>query len=436
VEWYHALAIIFGLFFGLGLLGLPIGFAFLACVLISYGIFMGPTVGPYMVILSIFDSLALFTLAPIPLFILMGELMFHSGLAVRSLNSLALLFGKIPARLSFIALGAGSIFAALSGSTMANTALLGSMLAPEMRRRGYSKALSYGPILASGGLAMIIPPSNLAVIYGTYARVSIGHLLLAGIVPGLLMALLYGLVILLRVSLKPELAPVYEVSRVSARAKARGVLLDLAPLGFILFLVTGLIALGVATPTESAALGAAGTTLLVGVYRLLTWEAVRKTLSGTVTITCMVFLILAGGVAFTRILAYTGVVAGIVGFIRALQASPVVILVLMILTILVLGMFMESIPIIMITTPIFDPIVSAFGWNPVWFGVLVLIALEIGLTTPPFGMLVFVMKGVAAGDASLMELYRVAVPFVGSDLVALTLVALFPVLALWIPSAL
>ena len=212
-------------------LGLPVAFTFLFIMMVASISLMGSPVGPYMTVLSLFDSIATFSLAPVPLFVLMGEMLLYSGLAVRSLNAISKLVGKVPARLSILANIGGSFFGMVSGSTMASTAVLGSTLVPEMRRQGYSKALSFGPVLAAGGLAMIIPPSSLAIIYGTIAQISIGKLLIAGAIPGFIMAFNYIMMILLRVKLNPNHAPICEVTKIPVREKMRLIFVDLVPMG-------------------------------------------------------------------------------------------------------------------------------------------------------------------------------------------------------------
>ena len=322
----------------------------------------------------------------------------------------------------------------LSGVAMATTAMLGSLLLPEMLRRGYSKPMSIGPIIGSGGLAIIIPPSALVVIYATIAEISVGRLLMAGVIPGLLMATLYLAQIIIRVKLNPSLAPAYEASLPSLKEKLRALFVDILPLGFIVFLVLGLIFLGVATPTESASVGAVGTLLLTMCYRKFSWGMLVRSLADTVKVSIMALLIIGGSVAFSQILGLTGVNRGIVGIIQHLNWPPYSLLFMMMLMVLSLGTFMDQISIMMITIPIFSPILEFLGFDPVWFGILMLINLEIALTTPPFGLLLFVMKGVAPEDTTMWDIYSAGFPFLLCDLVALTLVTAFPVLALWLPS--
>jgi len=387
-----------------------------------------------MTVLSFFNSVAIFSLAPVPLFVLMGEVLLHSGLALRSIDALSKLLGRVPARLSILANISGALFGMLCGSTMASTAVLGTSLVPEMQKRGYSKALSLGPILASGGLAMIIPPSSLAIIYGTMAEVSIGRLLLAGVIPGFMMAFNYTAQIIIRAKLNPSLAPAYEVTGIPLKERARLFFIDVLPMSIIVFLVTGIFILGVATPTEAAALGASGTIVVAACYRCLSIESLIKAISGTVTITSMTLFLIGGSEIFSQLLSYSGITRSVVTYAAGVNLPPLGILVSMIFMILILGSFLESVPIMMVTTPIFVPVASQLGFDPIWFGVIMLIALQIGLTTPPFGLLLFVMKGVAPKGTSMSDLYRSALPFVICDFISIVLIIGFPILALWLPN--
>lgn len=434
MDWWIVLLLLLGGLLLLLIKGMPVAIAFLLVNFVAAIFLMGTLSGPRTMILSIYDSLTKFTLAPIPLFVIMGEMLFHSGLAIRTLDVLAKWLGSIPGRLSLLAAAGGTIFANLSGSTMANTAMLGSLLVPEMEKRGYHKSLIFGPILASGGLAMIIPPSALAVLFGSLAYISIGRLLIAGIIPGMVLAVLYIGNIIVRTILNPDLAPRYDVKPAPLGEKLFLLFRDVLPLGLLIFLVVGLIFLGVATPTEAAALGAFGAFFLVLVYGRFNFKVLRKSMEGTLSVTVMTFLIIAGSAGFSQILAYSGASRGLVNTVLSLPLEPIFILIAMQLLVLALGVFMEQVSIMMVTLPMYMPIVHALGFDPVWFGVLMLINLQIGLTTPPFGLLLFVMKGVAPKGTVMMDLYKAAIPFILCDVALMALIMLFPALALWLPS--
>lgn len=434
MPWELLLALIIGAFLVLLLLGVPVAFAFLFVNLVSAYLLWGGAVGLKQLVLSIFSSVTLFSLLPVPMFLLMGELMFRSNVGQNMIDAVDKWLGRLPGRLSLVAVAGGTIFATLSGSSMASTAMLGQVLIPEMERRGYKKPMSVGPILGSGGLAIMIPPSALGVLLASMGQFPVGRFLVAIIIPGMLMAGLYSLYIVLRCWLQPSLAPSYEVGRITWREKVVTAAKYILPLGSILFLVIGLMALGVATPTESAALGALGTLILAWVYRGLNWKTFIASISGTVSVTAMVLMILTGSTAFSQILAFSGATRGLVDTVSNLPVPPLVVVLMMQLIILLMGSFMEPLSIILVTLPIFLPIIKALGLNPMWFGAIMLINLEMATTTPPFGLGLFVMKGVAPPGTTMGQIYNAALPFLLCDAVAIALLFAFPSLALWLPS--
>ncbi|MEW5920860.1 MAG: TRAP transporter large permease subunit [Bacillota bacterium] len=435
MEWYVVLILLVGMLVILILSGLPVAFSFFIVNFAFMMILNDPAVGARVMVLSIYDSLTKFILAPVPLFVIMGELLFHSGLAVRSLDVLSKWLGRTPGRLSIMATGGGALLGMLSGSTMASTAVLSRSLVPEMQKRGYSPLMITGPIMASGGLAMMIPPSALAVILGSLGQISIAGLLIGGILPGFLMAVLYLVYIVCRCHFNPHLAPVYDIEHTPLKEKIFVFIRDVLPMGSLIFLVTGLILLGIATPTEAAGTGALGAFLLTFCYRRLNYDVLVRSLRGTLQVTGMAFLIIAGSAGFSQLIAFTGTGRGLIVFLMELQLSSIIVLIMMQVTLLILGTFMDQTSIMMITLPLFMPIVHAFGFDPVWFGILMLICLEIGLSTPPFGLILFVMKGTlpAGSNISMGQIYRSAMPFVLCDLISLLLIMVFPAIALWLP---
>jgi len=432
MEWWATL----GLFI-LALLvvlasGFPIAFGFLLINLAGALIFMGP-MGLQQMTLQIFSSLSTFTLTPIPLFILMGELMFHSGIANNTIDVIDKWLGRLPGRLSLLASGTGVLFAALSGSTLANTAMLGTVLLPEMRRRGYKSSMTVGPIIGVGGLAMLIPPSSLAVVLASIGHISVGKILVGGVMPGLLLGGLIAAYVVIRCWLDPSVAPSYDVARASFRQKIMGTITYVLPLGFIIFMVLGLMLLGVATPTEAASSGALATILVTAGFKRLTWKMVKASLMGTLDIAIMVFMIIAGSNTFSSLLAFTGATRGLLGVVETLDVPPLAVLVGMQLIVFVMGTFMETISIMMICMPIFMPIVKMLGFDPVWFGVLMLVNFETGFITPPFGMLLFVMKGVAP-DLSIKEICYAAAPFILLELFTMAVIIAWPQIVMWLPN--
>ncbi len=433
MEWWLVLTVFLGGLIFLLLLGFPIAFAFLLMDLIGTYWLMGPY-GIKQITLQIFDSLSSFTLTPIPMFILMGELMFHSGIARQSIDVLDKWLGRVPGRLSLLGAAGGTFFSALSGSTLANTSMLGTVLLPEMKDRGYKPAMSVGPIVGIGGLAMLVPPSSLAVVLASIAHISVSKILVGGVIPALMLGMLFSLYIIIRCWLNPDLAPAYAVPRSSFQEKISAFALQVLPLGFIVFMVLGLILLGWATPTEAAATGVLATLIVSLCYRSLTWEVLKKALRGTLDISVMILMIIAASKTFSSLLAFSGTTQGLLEVIKGLDIPPLALLICMQAAVFLMGMFMETISIMMIALPIFMPIVHLLGFDPVWFGVLMLINFEIGLITPPFGMLLFVMKSVAPWDLKIEEICWAAVPFIICDLVVMGLLILWPSLVLWLPN--
>jgi tripartite ATP-independent transporter DctM subunit len=431
MEWYAVFSLVVAGLLALMLLGVPVAFSFLAVNALAAYVLLGGFVGVGQLISNTVASLMSFTLVPIALFMIMGEVMFRSRIAIDLMDTVDKWIGRVRGRLAYMAVGGGVLFSTLTGNSMGSTALLGSALVPEMEKRGYAKPMSLGPILGSAGLAIMIPPSSLAVILGVIGRLSIAEILIAIILPGLLMAVLYAGYIWGRVRLQPHLAPSFDVPDVPVAEKLRATAVNILPLSVVVFSVVGLILLGIATPTEAAAMGAVTTLLLAAVRGRLTVKVFGESLFSASNISAMVLLIVAGAVGFSQLLSFTGATFGMVDFVMGLDASPDVLILIMIASVVVLGTFMGPLPIMLITLPIYIPVVIELGYNPVWFGVLFLIAIETGATSPPFGAALFVMKAVAPPGTTMGDIYRAAIPFVICDLLAIALVFAFPQIVLW-----
>ena len=437
MEWWLILFIIFGALLVLMATGLPVAFCFLLINLVGAVVIWGGMPGLHNLITSMFRSVTIFSLLPLVLFILMGEVLAQSGMALRMIASLDRWLGRMRARLSLLAVAGGVLVGALSGSTPGAAAILGEALAPDMERRGYKKPMVIGPIIGSAGLAIIIPPSGMCVFLATLSNISVGKLLIAGIIPGLVMALLYAGYIVIRCRIDPSLAPSDSPANILSFAER---LLDFArnvlPMGIIIFAVTGLILIGFATPSEAAACGVATSFLLASFYRGVNWDMIKRTMSGTLSISVMMFMIFLGATAFSQILAFTGATGSLVRFATSIAVPPVFIIIIMQIVVIFLGMFIEQSSIMMITLPIFMPIVDSLGFNSVWFGMLMLINLGIGNRTPPFGFLLFVLKGVLSEETRMVDIYKAAMPYIVCDLLVMALIFIFPSLAIWLPEVL
>lgn len=434
MEWWLAILLIFGALIVVMLSGMPIAFCFMLVNAIAMFVVFGGAIALDGLITSIYSSLATFTIMPVALFVLMGELMSESGIGWRTIDSLDKWFGRMPGRLALLTVAAGALLASMTGSSTAETAILGGVLTPEMEKRGYKKSMSLGPVLGSGGLAIMIPPSSLAIIVGAIGEIPIDEILIAIIFPGVLMAAFYGVYIITRCYLQPSIAPVYDAPPVPLSDKLLTTVRYVLPIGLVIFLVIGVIFLGVATASEAAATGTLGIVILALLYGRLNWKVVKRSVVETLKVTGMVFLIIAGAVAFSQILAYTGAVRGMTEFATGLSATPLVIVIGMQVVVLILGCFMSLVSIIMITLPIFVPVVAALGFDTVWFATIFLLALEMGVTTPPVGMNLFVMKGIAPPDTTMRDIILAAVPFLYCDALVMILIIAFPAIALWLPS--
>ncbi|MFM9887640.1 MAG: TRAP transporter large permease subunit [Burkholderiales bacterium] len=433
MEWYWAAALLFGCGVGFMMLGIPVAIAFFATNVIAALLFMGGERGLWQIINNGFGAMTNFALVPIPMFLLMGEFFYHTGLATRFFNAVDKLMGNVPGRLAYVTLIGGTAFAGPAGSSMGACALLGSLMVPEMMKRGYNKYLSMGPIMGVGGLAVIIPPSALTVLLATLGQTDVGDLLIAGVIPGLVLAVMYGFLIWGWTVYDPTAAPKYVAEQVSTRAKWRLILVDVVPMvGVIVFSVVIMI-VGWSTPTEAAALGALSVLLLAAAYRLLTWDAFKKSVDGALRVTVMSFLVIFGSATFAQVLAFTGSSSGLVGFFLGFELTPMGMLMIMIGIILFLGCFMDQLSMMMLTAPIFFPLAKTLGFDLTWFGLIMLLALEIGYTTPPFGLLLFVMKGVAPPGTTMRDVYLAGAPFIACVMLLIAMIIVFPPLATWLP---
>ncbi len=433
MDWAFVLTLMLGGLLGLLALGLPVAMAFIGINIVGALLVLGGEAGLKQLALNATEAVSSFALAPIPLFILMGEVLLHTKLAERAINAVERLITGVPGRLSVVAVVSGTIFSSLSGSTMANTAVLGNVLLPQMKRLGYHPSIAMGPILGTGGIAMLIPPSALAVLLGSLSGISISQLLVAGILPGILVATLFFGYIIVRCHLDPTLAPAEDVAPEPWPARLRPFVVHVLPLLAIFVVVVGSILGGFATPTESAALGSVATVLAALAYRALTWAALRQAILETARISAMVLIIIAGSITFSQILAFSGATRAILRIVEGADLSPTMLVIVMVAFLLLLGAVMDQISMMMITLPFYMPIVLQAGIEPVWFGILMLLALEIGLTTPPFGMLLFVMKSVAPPETTTRQVFAAATPFIVLELFALAMIFFLPAIALWLP---
>ena len=431
MDWVTAAILIFGLLSVLFLIGVPVAFSFLFVNMLFAFIFWGDN-GFSQLILSIHRSISLFSLIPLPLFILMGQVIFLYEISRNMMDTMDKWVGRLPGRLSLMAVGGGVLFATLSGSSMASTAMLGQTLLPEMERKGYKAQMTLGPIMGSGCLAGMMPLSALAIILACLAQISVGDFLLTIVGPGLLMAVIYAIYIIVRAILQPELAPAYHIEKVPLGQKVFLAVKYIAPLSLIIISVIGIIMSGVATPTEAAAVGSLVCFILAFMYKGIRPDIFKKALLSCLKITVMMLMILSGATGFSEILAYTGATTNIVEIVTHLKLSPMGILIAMQIILILLGTFLESLAIMMITIPIYLPIIKTLGFDPYWFCAIFLINMELATISPPYGLVLFTMKGVAP-NYTMKDIFKASIPFNVLDVLALALVMIFPGIALWLP---
>jgi tripartite ATP-independent transporter DctM subunit len=326
------------------------------------------------------------------------------------------------------------VFSAISGSTIATTAMLGSLMLPVMLERGYHPTIAAGPIMAIGAVDMLIPPSALTVLLGSLSGISISRLLVGGIVPGLILSVVFVAYIVLRVRLNPRLAPATAFEEFRGWQRLRPFFQYVLPLVSIFIVVVGAMIAGWATPTECAALGAFATMVLALCYRALSVENLLRALRGTAGISGMILFIIVGATTFSQILSFSGASNGMAKLITELGLGPMAVVAGMMLFLVFLGVFVEQVSMMMITLPIFMPIVQSLGIDLVWFGVMFLICMQLGLLLPPHGLLLMTMKGVAPPQVTMGHIFRAVAPFVAISILVLALVFLVPAVAVWLPN--
>lgn len=417
-------------------LGIPVAFSFLAINLVGAVLFLGGAPGIEQIVRNSVIAVANFSLTPIPLFVLMGEVLFHTGLALKVIEGIERLIRQVPGRLAVVAVVAGTVFSAISGSTIATTAMLGSLMLPVMLSRGYEPAMATGPIMAIGAVDMLIPPSALTVLLGSLSGISISKLLIGGVVPGLMLSVAFIAYIVVRVLLNPKLAPATPIEPRTGWAKYELLVLYVIPLLSIFVVVIGAMSGGIATPTESAALGAIATMILAAAYRALSVKALIASLRGTVGISAMILFIILGATTFSQILSFSGATEGIVSAIFSQGLSASAILAGMLLLLIFLGIFVDQVSMMLITLPVFMPIVQRLDIDLIWFGVLYLICMQLGLLLPPHGLLLMTMKGVAPPQVTMGDIFRAVVPYVIMSLLLLLLLIEFPAITTWLPALL
>lgn len=428
---YITLAIVLALFF-LMAVGVPLGASTLLISITTAYLAFGDS-GFILVSSAVVKVMDKYALIAVPFFVFMANIMERSGVAKELFNSMAILGGQMRGGVAVQTVFVSVILAAMSGIVGGEIVLLGLIALPQLFRLGYDRKLSIGAITSSGALATLIPPSIVLIVYGAEANVSIKDLFTAGIGPGLLLAALYVTYILIRVRLNPALGPVYDAPEAKLPFWQRFAFLKGLILPFLLiFGVLGSIYSGIATVTESAAIGAFGSLIVAAARRELTFKGIREALWATTLTTGALLWLIIGAVSLVGIYNILGGTRFLSGLLTALDVAPIVTIIIMMAIIFFLGTFLEWIAIVFITVPVFAPVVVQLGYDPVWFGILFAMNIQIYMLSPPFGPACFYLKSVAPKDVSLQEIFVSILPFIGLQIIGLALVMAFPQIALWL----
>jgi len=432
-ELLPVLTLIGGLFLGL-ITGFPMAFTLASSAIVTAFFFFGAQTLPF-VATNVFGMMSSMVLIALPLFVLMACVLEKSGVAEDLYAFMYQALGPVRGGLAMGTVLICAVIAAMSGISATGVVTMGIVALPIMLKLGYNKNLAIGPILAGGALGLLIPPSISLVVYGMVARVSVGKLFAGGIAPGLILVVSFLVYIAVRCYFQPSYGPaVPKEERVPLKELfflSKGLIL---PLG-VVALVLGTIFSGIASPTEAAAVGVAGALLSAMVNRRFNWAMISDAAIRTMSITGMVMWILFGAACFTSIFFRTGGQAYVADFLLGLE-NPVLIFGFILAVLIIMGCFLDEITQVMITVPIFLPIIIQLGYDPVWFGVLFMTVVQVGYLTPPFGFCLFYMKGVAPPEVSMADIYRSISPMVLIQLVVVIFILVFPEVVMWLPNLL
>jgi len=409
---------------------MPVGFLMAMIGFLGFGYLVSFDASLNLIARDIFSVFGSYNLTVIPLFVLMGQISFHAGISARLFDTANKFIGHLPGGLAIATIGACAGFAAICGSTNATAATMAAATLPEMKRYNYKPELATGVVAAGGSLGILIPPSVIFIIYGIMTEQSIGKLFVAGLLPGLLLSLLFIIAVVLWTTIKPELAPRSAKSGFKEKIASLSGLIET----LLLFcLVMGGLFVGFFTPTEAGAIGASGTLLLAVVRRNITWKNFVASLFETTRISCMIFVIVAGATIFGHFLAVSQIPFDIANWISGFQLPPYAIMFFIIMVYLVGGCFIDALALIMLTVPIFYPVVNCLGYDPLWFGVIIVLVTQIGVITPPVGVNVYVVSGVAR-DVPLHVIFKGVIPFLIALIIGTLLLIPFPQIATFLPS--
>ena len=426
--------LLFGCFFLLLAIGVPFAWTALFLAIVFGFITQGPAIYSF-IIYRTWHMMGNFAMIAIPLFVFMAAMLQYSGIADDLFDALYRWMGPLRGGLAITTILVCTVLAAMVGTVGASIAIMGLVALPAMLQRKYNKHLALGSVMAGGGLGIMIPPSLLFIIYGVNAGISIGKLFMGGIGPGLVLAGLYATYIGVRSYLNPAFAPALSKKERTMSLRDRFGLIKTSILPILLILgVLGSIYLGLATPAEAAGIGAAGAILCTAIRRRLTWENLKLACYSTLKTVGIVMWIAFGAFSMIGVFTLVGGAEFISGLLSGLPFGRWGILIFIQLILITLGMFLDPIGIVILCVPIFNPIVVALGFDPLWFGLIFNVNMQIAFLTPPFGFGMFYLKAVTTSDVTMTDLYRSVFPFILLQLVGLTLVMLFPPIATWLPN--
>jgi C4-dicarboxylate transporter DctM subunit len=408
---------------------MPVGFVMALLGFAGFSYVVTPSAGLSLLAKDVFDTFSSYSLTVIPLFVFMGQIAFYSGISKRLYDSVYALMGHRRGGLTIATIAACAGFSAISGSTNATAATMATVTLPEMRRYKYDMSLATGTVAAGGSLGILIPPSTIFVVYGIMTEQSIGKLFVAGILPGILLSILFMLTVFIRVWISPQLAPPGEKTSLKYKITSlTGVMEAL----LIFALVMGGLFYGIFTPTEAAAVGAFLTLMVSLIRRQLTWKGFLGSLMDTTRISCMVMIIVTGAVVFGHFMAITRIPFDLANWVSMLPLPTYAIMGVIVIIYLFGGCFMDALAMVMLTIPIFFPVATALGFDPIWFGVAVVLVTEMGVITPPVGVNVYVVHGIAQ-DVPLEVIFKGVAPFVLALLACVVVLLLFPQIVLFLP---
>lgn len=419
-----------GLLLALLVCSMPVAFVMALAGVVGFALVVSTPAALSMMNADLFDTFSSYSLTVIPLFIFMGQVAFHAGISRRLFHAAYCWLGPFRGGLAMATVGACAGFGAICGSGPATAATMASVALPEMKRYRYDMELASGTVAAGGSLGMLIPPSVVFIVYGILTEQSIGRLFMAGVMPGLLIAALFCVTIYLLCLRRPQLGPAARNITWGMRWKS---LLGVIETLVLFVVIIGGMFVGLFTPTEAAAVGAAGSLAIALVQRRMTWPALVRSLNETVRTSCMVMIIVAGAVVFGRFLAVTRIPYDLATWLTGLPLPPWAIVAFIIVFYLLAGCFVDALGLVLLTVPIFYPVIEALHYNPIWFGVIIVVVTQMGVISPPVGVNVYVVSGIER-DLPLQTVFKGSLPFLVCLLVAAAILVAWPSISLWLPS--